>query len=252
MRTCAAASAPQPAYDSTGCNTGTLQSGHHSAMDILEAVTRRSSTRAFIDRPVSRETVTAVLDAARWAPSGVNTQPWDVAVLGADTRRRLGNQIIAAREAGTEPNPDYQYYPEQWAEPYKGRRLRCGLAMYGALGIGREDKDKRKAAWYRNYRFFDAPVGLMFTIDRRMPKGSWIDLGMFLENVMLAALGHGLATCPQASLAEYPDIVREVLGLTADRAVVCGMALGYPDPDAAVNSFRTEREAVESFTRWYD
>ncbi len=221
-------------------------------MEVSQAIRARHCVRAFLDRPVARETVQAILDAARWAPSGVNSQPWQVAVLTGKTQRRLGEAIIAAREAGQAENPDYDYYPTEWFEPYKTRRRDCGLALYGALGIGREDKDERKAAWYRNYEFFGAPVGLLFFIERRLAKGSWLDLGMFIQNVMLAALDEGLATCPQASLAEYPDLVREQLGLGDDLAVVCGMSLGHADPDAPVNGFRLEREPVETFTRWYD
>ncbi|MEJ2343894.1 MAG: nitroreductase [Gammaproteobacteria bacterium] len=221
-------------------------------MDVLEAITGRASTRAFLDTPVSPATVSAVLDVARWAPSGVNTQPWHVAVIGDENRRRISRAIVQAREADTPPNPDYDYYPRQWREPYKTRRLRCGLALYGALDIARNDRAARKAAWYRNYSFFGAPVGLLFFIDRDLTTGSWLDMGMFLQSVMLAARSHGLATCPQASLAEYPDLVRGILQLPPSRALVCGIALGYADANAPVNRYRTEREPVEAFTQWFD
>lgn len=221
-------------------------------MEALEAMRARHSVRAFLDTPVPADTVTALLEAARWAPSGVNSQPWHVAVLTGNTQRRLGEAIIAARESGQPENPDYDYYPTEWFEPYKGRRRECGLALYGALRIRRDDKEARTEAWYRNYRFFGAPVGLLFLIERRLAKGSWLDMGMFIQNVMLAAIDHGLGTCPQASLAEYPDVVRQLLGLGDDLAVVCGMSLGYPDENAPVNRFRLERAPVETFTRWYD
>lgn len=221
-------------------------------MDILEAIRTRHSTRAFLDRPVARATVESVLDAARHAPSGVNTQPWQVAVVTGETKRRIAEAIIAARDAGAPENPDYGYYPDHWDEPYKSRRKACGLALYRALGIGRDDVEGRKAAWYRNYQFFGAPVGLLFFIDARLNKGSWIDMGMFLQSVMLAARAHGLASCPQAALAEYPGIVREILAVPADKLLVCGMALGYEDLDAPVNRYRTEREPVTGFTTWHD
>lgn len=221
-------------------------------MDIIRAITERASTRAFLDRAVSRETVDAVLDTARWAPSGVNTQPWQVMALTGAAKQRLSDAILAARAAGAAPDPDYHYYPTHWSEPYKSRRFECGMAMYGALNIKREDKQRRQEVWDANYRFFDAPVGLLFLLDRQMEKGSWVDMGMFIQNVMLAALGHGLATCPQASLAEYPKVVRETLGLPDDLALVCGMSLGYPNPDAPVNQYRTSREPVSSFRRWFD
>lgn len=220
-------------------------------MEVTDALRARASTRAFLDRNVPRDRIEAILDAARWAPSGVNIQPWQVAVVQGETQARIGRDIIAAREAGVSPNPDYDYYPREWVEPYRGRRKACGLALYGALGIGREDREQQKAAWYANYRFFDAPVGLLFFLDRELGQGAWIDMGLFLQSVMLAATHHGLATCPQAALAEYPDIVREILGYEQRYALVCGMALGYADPDAPVNGFRTEREPVDAFTRWH-
>ena len=221
-------------------------------MDVIDAITRRASTRAFLDRDVSRETVDAVLDAARWAPSGVNTQPWQVMAVTGNTKRRIAEAILSARAEGKEPDPDYQYYPTRWTEPYKSRRFECGMALYGALDIQREDKQRRLEVWEANYRFFDAPVGLLFFLHRDLEKGSWVDMGMFIQNVMLAALGHGLATCPQASLAEFPDLVRNVLELPDNLLLVCGMSLGYPDPDAPVNRYRTSREPVSSFRRWYD
>lgn len=221
-------------------------------MNVIDAITQRHSVRAYLDRPVPAERIRAILDAARHAPSGVNTQPWNVAVVTGETKRRLGEALIAAREAGQAENPDYPYYPDAWRDPWAARRKACGLALYRALGIGRGDAEGRKAAWYRNYRFFDAPVGLIFHMDRGFRTGSFLDMGMFMENVMLAALEHDLGTCPQASLAEYPDIVRDVLGLPAEQMIVCGMALGHPDPDAPVNRYRLEREPVDAFTTWHD
>jgi len=221
-------------------------------MHVSDAIKQRQSTRAFLDKPVKRETVNAILDTARWAPSGVNMQPWRVAVVSGQSKQRLAEAIIAARESETPENPDYRYYPQEWFEPYKGRRKETGLALYGALGIGREDKEQRIAAWYNNYRFFGAPVGLLVFLDRRLAKGSWIDIGIFIQNIMLAAEAEGLATCPQASLAEYPDIVRDTLGIDNDWALACGIALGYPDKSAAVNGYRTPREPVEAFTSWHE
>ncbi len=221
-------------------------------MNVLDAIRERHSVRAYLDTPVSTDTIRDILAIASRAPSGVNTQPWNVAVVTGEHKQRLGDALIAAREAGQAENPDYPYYPDEWREPWTTRRKVCGLALYKALGIGRGDADARKAAWYRNYRFFDAPVGLIFHMDRRLQTGSFLDMGMFMENVMLAALEYGLGTCPQASLAEYPDIVREILDLPAGQMIVCGMALGHPDPDAPVNRYRLDRVSVDEFTRWYD
>ncbi|VAX08577.1 Nitroreductase [hydrothermal vent metagenome] len=221
-------------------------------MDILQAINERQSIRAYLDTPVSRETVYAILDAARWAASGVNTQPWQVVVVTGETQQRLGDNIIAAREHNQKENPDYDYYPEKWVEPWRGRRLQCGLRMYKALNIGRKEERKRKQAWYRNYHFFGAPVGLLFFVNKNLGHGSLLDMGLFLQNIMLAARHYDLATCPQASLAEYPDIIREVLQLSDELQVLGGMALGYADMEQPINQYRLPRIEVEDFTRWYD
>lgn len=221
-------------------------------MNVLDAIRSRSAIRAYLDRPVPGELVETILDSARWAPSGVNSQPWQVAVVQGETRERIAAEIIEARAAGAKENADYQYYPREWIEPYKARRKDCGLALYGALEIRREDKARQVEAWNNNYRFFGAPTGLLFFIDRRMEQGSWVDMGMFIQNVMLAAREFDLATCPQASLADFPDIIRRILGIDEQLALVCGMALGYPDPDAPVNQYRLERAPIADFCRWYD
>ncbi len=221
-------------------------------MDVLEAMRGRKSTRAYLDKPVARATVELILDAARWAPSGVNSQPWQVAVVTGATKERISADLLAARTAGQPENPDYAYYPSEWREPYKSRRKATGLALYQALNIGKEDTSARLKAWNNNYRFFGAPVGLLFFVDRALAQGAWVDMGMFIENVMLAARAYGLETCPQASLAEYPDIVRGILNIPDMRALVCGMALGFADSNAPVNSYRIEREPVSAFITWHD
>lgn len=221
-------------------------------MDIVEAITSRWSCRAYLDQTVSKEQIQQVLDAARWAPSGTNTQPWRVSVVTGETKQRITDALIQARDDGESENPDYTYYPTEWREPYKSRRKHTGLALYGALGITKDDPDGRKKSWYNNYRFFGAPAGLLFFIDKDLNQGSWLDLGMFLQNTMLAATALGLATCPQFSLAEYPDKVRQILDIPDDQLLVAGMSLGYPDKAHPVNNYRLPREEVDNFTRWYD
>lgn len=221
-------------------------------MEIITAIKSRKSTRAFLKREVEKEKIHRILDAARWAPSGANMQPWQVAVVTGATKQRISKALLAARESAQQSPPDYQYYPQEWFEPFKSRRKITGLALYSALDIAREDTTARTEAWNNNYRFFGAPVGLLVFLDRRLGQGSWIDLGMFLQNIMLAAESEGLATCPQAALAEYPDPVRHILGMEENLALVCGLSLGYPDTEAAVNRYRTSREPVETFTTWHD
>ncbi len=221
-------------------------------MDVLEAIRSRIATRAFLDKAVSRETIEQLLAVSRWAPSGGNLQPWRVSVVTGQTKREITDEIIRARESGIQEHPDYRYYPEEWYEPYISRRRACGYALYDALSIPREDKAKRERQWRENYRFFGAPVGLLFFVERRMSRGAWTDTGILLQTIMLAAQAYGLATCPQASLADYPDVVRRVLGLSDEFAMICAMALGYPNREHPVNRYRTEREDIRNFCRWYD
>ncbi len=221
-------------------------------MHTLDAITSRQSFRAYLAREVSQATITKILNTARWSPSGANMQPWRVAVISGVSKQRLGDAILAARKSGMESVPDYQYYPTKWFEPYVQRRKTTGLALYSALGIDRDDKQARFKAWDHNYHFFGAPVGLLIFIDRRLARGSWMDIGMFIQSIMLAAQAEGLATCPEASVAEYPDIVRDILGIEHSWSFACGIALGYADKEAAVNNYRTTRVEVEEFTTWHE
>ena len=223
------------------------------------AITSRMSARAFTQQAVSRETITELLQVASRAPSGTNTQPWKVYVLQGATRDTLVDQVCAAHDA-IRANPElagnyreeYDYYPEKWVSPYIDRRRENGWGLYGLLGIGKGDKDKMHLQHQRNYRFFDAPVGLMFTLDRVMGRGSLLDYGMFLQNIMVAARGHGLHTCPQAAWNGFAKIILPHIGAGADEMLVCGMALGYADETDVVNTFHTPRVPVEEFTHWLD
>ncbi len=221
-------------------------------MNVLDAIEGRISTRAYLDRPVADDTIYKILEVARWSPSGVNTQPWKVAVVRGEALARLSEALLGRAAVGEKPAPDYVYYPREWVTPYKERRFQCGMDLYKALGIGRDDKDKRVEAALNNYRFFGAPVSLFFFMDRALGQGSWLDMGMFIQSVMLAAREFGLGSCPQASTADYPDLVREVTGISDDQLLLCGLALGYPDEEHPVNRYRTRREDVESFSVWVD
>jgi len=220
---------------------------------VDEAITSRHSIRAFLPEPVPRETIERILEVAASAPSGTNTQPWKVHVLTGASRQRLVDALQAAfddpvqREAHTE---EYPYYPLEWRSPYIDRRRKVGWDLYGLLGIGKADKARMHEQHARNYAFFDAPVGLIFTIDRVMQQGSWLDYGMFLQNLMVAARARGLDTCPQAAFTPFHRLIAEQLQLPAQEMVVCGMSLGWADPQAVVNTLRTEREPVSGFTRF--
>lgn len=226
---------------------------------VDEAILSRTSTRAFLTTPVKRALLERILNLASRAPSGTNAQPWKVYVLQGNARDELVNKVCAAHDAlrddpllATKYREDYDYYPRHWVSPYLDRRRENGWGLYGLLGIGRQDKDKMHAQHQRNFRFFDAPVGLMFTVDRVMGQGSLLDYGTFLQNLMIAARAHGLHTCPQAAWNPFSSVVLEHIGATAEEMLVCGMSLGYADTAAPVNEFHTPREAVESFTHWLE
>ena len=223
------------------------------------AILSRRSIRAFTSQPVAKEVVAELLAVASRAPSGTNTQPWKVYVLQGASRTELADKVCAVHDAirgnpslAAEYQEQYDYYPQKWVSPYIDRRRENGWSLYGLLGIGKADKDKMHAQHQRNYRFFDAPVGLMFTMDRVMGRGSLVDYGMFLQNIMVAARGRGLDTCPQAAWNGFAKIIMPHIGATPDEMLVCGMALGYADQSALVNTLTTPRVPVEQFTNWLD
>jgi nitroreductase len=216
---------------------------------VHEALRARGSTRAFLPTPVDARTVRRILDLARHAPSGSNIQPWRVhAVAGAARDALCAAVLDAAAGAGRSAFPwPYNYYPARWREPYLARRRACGWGLYGTLGIERGDHAAAAAQELRNYEFFGAPVGLFLFVDADLEIGSWLDCGLFLQSVMLAAQAEGLATCPQAAWAPFHSIVRAHVGAPEGQTLICGLALGRADPDAVVNRFRPARESVAAF-----
>ncbi|MBC7547414.1 MAG: nitroreductase [Polaromonas sp.] len=226
---------------------------------VDEAISSRQSVRQFLPTPVPHVLIEQLLDLASRAPSGTNTQPWKTYVLQGNSLSRLVDQVCSVH-ASFAANPalaadykeEYDYYPEQWVSPYIDRRRENGWGLYGLLGITKGDKAAMHAQQQRNFRFFDAPVGLMFTLDRVMGRGSLVDYGMFLQTLMVAARGHGLDTCPQAAWNGFAKIILPHIGAGSNEMLVCGMALGYADPSALVNTFRTPRVPAADFTTWLD
>jgi nitroreductase len=219
------------------------------------AITSRRSIRRFLPTPVPRATIEAILAAAARAPSGTNTQPWQVWVLQGEAKAALSRRIRAIHDDPAQlaqQQEEYAYYPTQWVSPYLDRRRKVGWDLYGLLGLGRADKAGMHAQHGRNYDFFDAPVGLIFTIDRVLQQGSWLDYGMFLQNVMLAARARGLDTCPQAAFTAFHRVIAEQLGFGPGQMLVCGMSLGHADPAAVENTLVTERAPVADFARFVD
>ncbi|MGA1347500.1 MAG: nitroreductase [Burkholderiaceae bacterium] len=220
---------------------------------VDQALLTRRSIRAFLPREVPDELIRHLLELAARAPSGTNTQPWQVHILKGEALDQLVQRAQACfndpQAMAAQPQP-YDYYPKQWVSPYLDRRRKVGFDLYALLGIGKADKQAMHRQHARNYCFFDAPVGLFFTIDKLLSQGSWLDYGMFLQSLMIAARGHGLDTCPQAAWLSLQAVVTEFLGLDDSKELVCGMALGYADDAAIENQLITERVPASEFARF--
>ena len=229
----------------------TLSPQDTAAVDA--AIASRRSVRGFLPTPVPREVVEDILRVASRAPSGTNTQPWKVTVLSGDAKASLSAKIRAVYDdpvALAAHHEEYDYYPGEWTSPFIERRRKVGWDLYGLLGIAKTDKAGMHRQHGRNYEFFGAPVALMFTISRALGQGSWLDYGMFLQSVMVAARGRGLDTCPQAAFMRFHRLIMEHIGAGADEMFVCGMSLGHADPGAVANRLVTEREPVSAFARF--
>lgn len=219
-----------------------------SDMNVTDAILSRMSCRAFLATPVPAHLVREILDIARRAPSGGNLQPWFVDVLTGEPLAELIARVRAkVPEHPLGEGTEYDVYPPNLHEPYRSRRYKVGEDLYALLGIGREERSRRLAQYARNYEFFGAPVGMFFSIDRRMGADQWADVGMFMQNIMLLARERGLHTCPQEAWAGWYETVGAFLGLPPERMLFCGMALGYRDEDAPVNRLVTERAPLEEF-----
>lgn len=229
--------------------TGTSRSA------VEDVITGRYSCRAFLPDPVPREEIAAILSLASHAPSGTNIQPWKAWVLTGAALKRVSERLVALcndPEASAAHSDPYPYYPKSWISPYLERRRKVGFALYGLLGIQKGDARRMQEQHARNFKFFDAPVGLIFTVDTVLEQGSWLDYGMFLQTLMLAAKARGLDTCPQAAFIQFHRVLREELGIPDSQAVVCGMSLGHADPQAPENALRTERAPLEEWVQFRD
>jgi nitroreductase len=220
-----------------------------NAAAVDAAITTRQSVRAFLPTPIARDTVEMLLKLAARSASGSNIQPWRIRVIGGAVKDGLEKAIFDAVERdGFEPyQREWNYYPVNWREPFHGRRRKIGWDMYGLLGVAKGDFEGTQRARMRNYEFFGAPVGMIFTLDEDLEIGSWLDLGIYLGSLMIAARGHGLHTCPQAAFADFHRIIRAQLGIPEKEVIICGMALGHIDPDAPVNRLVTERAPLADY-----
>ena len=230
-------------------------------MNVNDAIRKRKSTRAFLNKQVYPHIVIKILEQAKRAPSGDNHQPWDVVVLTGKAKNNLCIKLEEAFRSGKQPVMDYEYYPQdkksekdtKWFGKYKDNRKACGIGLYSQMGIISKGMQKQKDDLYaKNYRAFHAPVMLLFFIDRELGKGSYVDYGMFIQSIMLLATENGLATCSQGSLGEYADIIREELPKYKDKIVLCGMSMGYEDPSNPINQYRTMRQDINEIVKYYD
>jgi len=225
----------------------------HDSNLIHAALVARSSIRAYLNEPVPMTVVRRILASAATAPSGNNTQPWLIDVVTGGAKRRLSEAILDQRAGDTaEPKPEYPYYPDAWPEPYLSRRREIGWALYKLIGVKRGDVKGSREHHNRNFVFFGAPVGIILSVDRRLGHGAYIDAGLFLEALAIAAQSEGLGTCMQASFAPYAETIRRELGRDSGCKILCGVALGYPDPEAPINTLRPGRVPVETFARFHN
>lgn len=218
---------------------------------FLSIITARHCKRGFLDRPVPRDVLERVLAAAGHAPSPRNTQFWQVAVLMGEPRAELTRKLRAAADSGEKYEHDYPNRPVPMGEPYERRAFAWGAGYYGALGISRDDAAGRQEVERRNLRFWDAPVAMIFHLPANAVPGTFLEMGFFLQNVMLGLVACGLGSCPQYSVARYSRVIRDFLGLGPDRLIVCGMSVGYVDDTDPINDFQPERAALGDYTRWY-
>ena len=228
-------------------------------LSVDVAIQSRFSARAYLSREVDKEVLDDLLQVAGRAPSGTNTQPWNVYVLQGARKDQLIQSVCQAHDAlaadpalAADYAEAYDYYPSEWVSPYIERRRECGFGLYGVLGIAKGEKEKMHMQHQQNYRFFGAPVGLVFTIDRIMGRGSLLDYGMFLQSVMVAARARGLHTCPQAAWNSFSKIIMPHVGAGENEMLVCSMSLGYADEAALVNTFQTTRVDAKTFTHWVE
>jgi nitroreductase len=221
-------------------------------MDVRDAIATRYSCRAFLPTPVPRAIVRDILDRAARAPSGGNLQPWLVHALAGARLEQIKQELRPrfAKELPRGEGAEYQVYPPDLKEPYYGRRSRVATQLYDSIGIPREDRPGRYRQFARNYLFYDAPVGLFVSVDRIMGPPQWSDLGGFVQSVMLLARAHGLHSCAQEAWTSWHKTVSAFIRLAPEHILFCGIALGYADPDAPINCWRSEREGVDSFARF--
>lgn len=221
-------------------------------MTSLDLLYQRHCKRAFLDKEVPKDLLESVLKAAQQAPSSKNTQSWQIAVVSGNTRHKLSEALCKQYDQGAPANPDYSYMNEPMDEVFKNRARECGFALFELKGIGRKDIEARKAHGRENFTFFGAPLQIIFHLPNHAEPGMYLDMGLYMQSMMLGFTAVGLGSCPQFSIASYPDTVRDCLNLGEDRAIISGMSVGYVDESAKVNQFIPKRLDLNDVVSWQD
>ena len=221
-------------------------------MSLLNILKERKSVRAFLNKDIEKEKIERILEGIKYTPSGSNMQPWIVHIVSGETKALIDEKTLKAFDQQKEPKMDYTYYPENIPDLYQNRRRKTAFQLYDSLNIKKEDKEKRIKQWRANYNGFEAPVVIYFFMDKRLCTGSYLDMGMILQSTLLLAQEEGLATCAMASLAEYPNIVRQTLNIDDEKYLICGIALGYADKNAKINTYRTPRLSINDFVSFHN
>lgn len=221
-------------------------------MSLVNILKKRKSVRAFLNKNVEKEKIEKILEGIKYTPSGSNMQPWIVHVVSGETKALIDEKTFRAFDKQEMPKMDYTYYPENIPDLYQNRRRKTAFQLYDSLNIKKEDKEKRIKQWRANYNAFGAPVIIYFFMDKQLCTGSYLDMGMILQSTLLLAEEEGLATCAMASLAEYPNIVRDILNIDNSKYLIYGIALGYEDKEAKINGYRTPRLEVNDFVTFHN
>lgn len=221
-------------------------------MTTQEAIKQRKSVRAFLDKPIKKEILEQIIEIAKFYPSSTNIQPVNLVVVSKEAKKNLDNLICKAYEDGEKPQKEYDNLPNKMPEIYAQRRIELGKKLYGFLQIPKDDKVTMKEQWKNNYKAFNAPSVIYFLLDKNLQSGSFLDLGILVQNIALLALEFGLSTCIQGSLAQYPNIVKQQLNISENYIIVYAIAIGYEDKNAKINQFRSNRIKLDEFCKFYE
>ncbi len=220
-------------------------------MSIESILKKRTSVRSFLDKPVPQETLKQIFENAQLSPSNCNVQPWQACVVSGEKKETLKQALLAEVMSGNPPNPDFN-----WAAKYQGihreRQFGSANALYNSIGVAREDKQARQMAMIRNWQFFDAPHAVFFTMDKYLDIMGAVDLGIYAQTLSLILTEHGLSSCMQGALGQFPDPVKQILNLPEERGILFGMSFGYADESAAVNKTKTDRENIDNAVTFFD